>query len=287
MAASPQQQVWSTPELLESVLLPLDPRTLLVSAQRVCRTWTSLIRESSAIQKALFFTPVEGVSTEKAHNPLLAAAFPSLFHTINTDSEDEEEFSFEGLDIVQHPEKRAVYFRPEASWRNMLVQQPPTHKLAVWKSSFSWWNTYIYFEIPGDSSKTQNGLRMETFFEALFLDDEVMFDIANRKEIIWWGRAPGLEKQIRRLEKLGGFKLDADIVVFTSSSGQCYEDEDEDENENAEPKPARKPNLGEQLTAQIRETYRELGLTPKCTEEGWRSAIREFDFEVGQDGEIS
>lgn len=45
-------------ELLEAVLLELDMRTLLVSAQRVSKHWHAVIKHSPRIQQALFYTPV-------------------------------------------------------------------------------------------------------------------------------------------------------------------------------------------------------------------------------------
>ncbi|KAJ5995143.1 hypothetical protein N7481_002120 [Penicillium waksmanii] len=66
----PQVKVLTTPELLEIILLHLDIRTLLVSAQRVCQTWKVLIQTSPAIQQALFFrsaTPNPNSKKAKLH----------------------------------------------------------------------------------------------------------------------------------------------------------------------------------------------------------------------------
>lgn len=40
------------------ILLETDMRTLLTSAQRVCRRWRKLIRQSRGLQATLFLTPV-------------------------------------------------------------------------------------------------------------------------------------------------------------------------------------------------------------------------------------
>lgn len=50
-------EVLGTTELLEAILLSLDQRTLLVSAQRVNHTWHTLIQISTTLQQALFFRP--------------------------------------------------------------------------------------------------------------------------------------------------------------------------------------------------------------------------------------
>lgn len=65
MQEQAQAKVFTTPELLEIILLHLDPRTLLVSAQRVCQTWTAQIQSSPAIQEALFFRPARKFKQQK------------------------------------------------------------------------------------------------------------------------------------------------------------------------------------------------------------------------------
>lgn len=45
------------PELLELILLHVDLRTILTSAQRVSRAWHALVTTSTALQRALFFAP--------------------------------------------------------------------------------------------------------------------------------------------------------------------------------------------------------------------------------------
>lgn len=53
----PQAKVLTTPELVEIILIHLDTRTLLVSAQHVCQAWGVLIQSSPALQQALFLQP--------------------------------------------------------------------------------------------------------------------------------------------------------------------------------------------------------------------------------------
>ena len=50
-------QVLTTAELLESVLLHVRPRTLLLS-QRVCKDWQLAITRSKPLQRALFLQPI-------------------------------------------------------------------------------------------------------------------------------------------------------------------------------------------------------------------------------------
>lgn len=108
-------KVLATPEILEMVLLRTDMRTLLVSAQRVCRDWCDSITQSPFIQKALFFTPIkdcEWGAEEKILNPLLAERFPSIFP-------------------AKDPSAMAALVRADASWSKMLAEQPPISALGL------------------------------------------------------------------------------------------------------------------------------------------------------------
>jgi hypothetical protein len=116
----------ATPEILEMILIQVDIRTLLTSAQRVCHSWFDVISKSPLIQKGLFFTPVndsEWVLGEKILNPLLIEAFPSIFPT-------KDRLYSSRLDVCDLPMTQDAltmdqFIRKDASWRKMLVQQPP------------------------------------------------------------------------------------------------------------------------------------------------------------------
>lgn len=135
-------------ELWESIFLHVDLRTLLTSATRVCHVWTTLIQNSTALQQMLFFAPNTRLqSDEKFHNSLLVDSFPSIFSK-HEKEEDDFQFTIESWDFVKHPEKQLAYLRPEASWRRMLVQQPPIYKFGVWKEQFATIPVAIYYEMP-------------------------------------------------------------------------------------------------------------------------------------------
>lgn len=193
---SPQTQSLFTAEILEQILLRLDTRTLLIAAQRTCRFWTSLIRKSPSIQKALFFVP-NGHNT-KGYNPVLAEKFPTFFpqHFPQEELESEETieeqvrrfyreakkdtsffnfrsilsstfpslyvqedstnarpvaeakprkkifFTYSTFDMIQNPERLEAYTRKEASWRHMLIQQPPIKEFAFFTTSTSLGGTH-------------------------------------------------------------------------------------------------------------------------------------------------
>ena len=101
--------IW-IPELLEQILLNLDMPTLLKS-QCVCHFWQNVITGSRAIQQDLFLRPIElrpGMQLEPRFNPLL--------HEMKNRTT---------------PVHKQAFLREEASWRRMLIRQPPTFKLGV------------------------------------------------------------------------------------------------------------------------------------------------------------
>lgn len=142
------------------ILLNLDMRTLLC-IQRTCRSWLSVIRDSPAIQKALYFTPIENTpADEKVQNPLLVEAFPALFKLTDPDNPEDDytydEPALATFDMMKNPSKLAAYLlRSEASWRRMLVQQPPVRNSAFCTYATGGWGIGRgLFEIPvGDPHK--------------------------------------------------------------------------------------------------------------------------------------
>ncbi|RLM00177.1 hypothetical protein CFD26_107692 [Aspergillus turcosus] len=123
MYYSASHRLFGVPELLEEILLQVHLPTLLTSAQRVCRMWHRLIQDSSALQKALFFKPSEKRvdSEERRINPFVQSnLWRGLFRKkVNKRSR------------VHLRRKREVYLRREASWRRMLLQQPPSNNIAI------------------------------------------------------------------------------------------------------------------------------------------------------------
>ncbi|PYH43016.1 uncharacterized protein BP01DRAFT_122553 [Aspergillus saccharolyticus JOP 1030-1] len=141
--SNPAQHVLNTPELLELILTQLDLRTLLTSAQRTCRTWHTLIRTSLPLQEALFFHPIKSGHNAPSHdstttptiNPLLQWAFPQFLSQPPSDYYPSSLNPFDDLTSLAHRAKHPAYLRPEASWRRMLVQQPPARSVGVLTAS--------------------------------------------------------------------------------------------------------------------------------------------------------
>ncbi|KAK8033846.1 F-box domain protein [Apiospora marii] len=177
MTSNSQSEVLGTTELLQNILLHLDLKTLLISAQLVERRWRNLISDSAVLQQALFFRGVpeppryekttgahepggdasnDGQISELGHaviNPLLREKFAPFFHDARRDAKATADMGgsarrlsllrgrrqsqtcmilskhFPALPLAVSEAARAAFLRPEASWRRMLVTQPPARRL--------------------------------------------------------------------------------------------------------------------------------------------------------------
>lgn len=119
----------STVELLELILLEVDDlRSILTAVNRVCRLWNHTIRDSPHLQKLLFLRPDTSLAkTEKSRtqtrmNSLLLSRFGGVMTSTPAG----------GVQSVSFP----IQDEPQgvrASWRRMLMQQPPARKLGIWK----------------------------------------------------------------------------------------------------------------------------------------------------------
>ncbi|RAK77431.1 uncharacterized protein BO72DRAFT_105645 [Aspergillus fijiensis CBS 313.89] len=131
--------IFLVPEIVEAILLRLDMHTLLISA-RVCATWNALIKSSRRIQQALFYVPID-TDTRKSRrktrkNPLVMDKiwFEFIFVGLNS---RRRHGAWHCPSIASEKRERA-YLRPEASWRRMLLQQPPTSIVRFWNPECLW-----------------------------------------------------------------------------------------------------------------------------------------------------
>ncbi|OBT93007.1 hypothetical protein VE01_08635 [Pseudogymnoascus verrucosus] len=141
--------VLSIPELLQNILTHLSVPDLLLTAPLVSRTWQHAILSSPLLQQQLFLAPAPA-TTPRTVNPLLAAKFPALFDNphfgkrYDMPSSTQRAYApfrymmnrYMRRYVVKMEEvwemecfagegAREVYFYPGASWRKMLVVQPP------------------------------------------------------------------------------------------------------------------------------------------------------------------
>ncbi|KAL2868134.1 uncharacterized protein BJX67DRAFT_62108 [Aspergillus lucknowensis] len=122
--------IFCNPKILEAILLHLDMLTLLTSAQQVCRRWRDLIQKSDDLQIALFLKPSKEKVTGKVtcqRNPLIETIiWPEYFRKRLNSSLHRRNWNYEDLNLpTLDPSREAAFLRPEASWRRMLISQPP------------------------------------------------------------------------------------------------------------------------------------------------------------------
>ena len=137
---SASDQVLALPELLESILLYLPMVDLLLNAQRVARCWEDTIRNSTKLQQALFFSPLNHETKSlsfrvwRSHNADLEV------RQSDTEADATADW-FQHAEIAVNPMfphlgrlSRAVwassriepkYTHKKATWRRMLITQPP------------------------------------------------------------------------------------------------------------------------------------------------------------------
>ncbi|KAK8155192.1 hypothetical protein BKA80DRAFT_313232 [Phyllosticta citrichinensis] len=152
--SSAAHQVLSTIELLEQVLLQL-PFQSLISAHQVCHIWNATIRHSTTLQRELFLAPVpcrrgkhQNASLKDVPlnhgdlkksprivkpqlNKLLAKKF--RLGILNDPEEDYDGgympmVSYGGDTILRGDR---AHDPKEASWRKMLITQPPARRVEI------------------------------------------------------------------------------------------------------------------------------------------------------------
>lgn len=165
---SAHERVLSQPELLENVLARLTMRDLLL-AQRVCCLFRDIIISSPLLQACLYFKGDAQSDTpykEFVYNPLLSEDFFGFFRSHFTPYDIipvriEPGAGWEDLDRVRESgqgksngchtflnmpwtkeePKRAAFVRSQASWRRMLIAQPPIARLEIlcvsWRGAYS------------------------------------------------------------------------------------------------------------------------------------------------------
>ncbi|KAI9712315.1 MAG: hypothetical protein M1820_001528 [Bogoriella megaspora] len=156
---SARDQVIVIPELLERILLQLPLRKILV-VQRVCKLWLSVVTESYELQTALFLKPLRGhdsISETSTTSWIFGSTVEQdgMPHPFRLDMPPVRvnPMIFEKLPLHWNPlwdlrvgesnADRKDYFMadvfnefiqsdPKASWRKMLLTQPPYACASIW-----------------------------------------------------------------------------------------------------------------------------------------------------------
>ena len=147
----------STPELVQEMLLQLDLRTLLTSAQLVCRQWLAIIATSPTLQQALHLKPSRpSREGDPAPNPLLVEAFPFWYDDAGDGKIGDR--LFKTLPLAK---RRRVFMRKDVSWRRMLVAQPPVTRLGLATKYHGMDDKHAVFEVR----EFPDGLRMGELYD--------------------------------------------------------------------------------------------------------------------------
>lgn len=166
------QRVLGTTELLEGIICSLDMRTIIVSAQAVNHRWKDLITESPAIQQHLYLLPAPnggGGPENPDLNPLLAKSFPLWF--VSAARHD-----YKGLRGTPLVTRSDDFMRRDATWRGMLVSQPPVRKLAIYSKVFGMNHAFEVREYA-------EGLRMGEFYDHAQLE---LFKGSSAYFVVYW-----------------------------------------------------------------------------------------------------
>lgn len=111
------------------ILLKLPIKDILLNANRVCRHWKTIIKNSPRLQQALFFSPLQSNTAEILRREYEQTSF-------RRNQRPHAPFVVENPFYVvlmnrsgpwRHTSKkrREIYGRKDASWRRMLLCQPP------------------------------------------------------------------------------------------------------------------------------------------------------------------
>ncbi|ROV95392.1 hypothetical protein VMCG_08466 [Cytospora schulzeri] len=172
----------AAPELLCRILLFLDPQDLLVNAPRVCKYWKDAIERDPELQRALFFRPWQPKSCDsRPTGPSNAAAaddddmlnpfFTDFLSPVPESISRKDKINSSGFkgkaDLCSLLDGRAdpdSWRRPEASWRRMLVQQPPRDLVVLQKRTCG----QPYDELRFYTAKQFRGVLMADLYHLLW-----------------------------------------------------------------------------------------------------------------------
>jgi hypothetical protein len=104
--------VFAIPELHDAIFLHVPPQDLLLSAQRVCKHWQTIITTSPLLQRTLFFLPGPRRNRHRDDTSLSPQLRSRMINP------------FSKVISLAHPSSPPFAY-PRASWRKMLVTETP------------------------------------------------------------------------------------------------------------------------------------------------------------------
>jgi len=131
---SAAQAVLKTPELLELVLAHLDQEELL-RAQRVCRRWKDMISSSLPLRRMLYLAPTLKIDERiPVDNAWLKSKFPELGIFLLQGNPKWRPKFVKALAPADFERLGTEFFAQDASWRDMLLTQPPVKEIVVYSN---------------------------------------------------------------------------------------------------------------------------------------------------------
>ncbi|KAI1469373.1 uncharacterized protein F4812DRAFT_457911 [Daldinia caldariorum] len=134
---SARDRVFSTTELLEMAISLVNNRDILVNVQRVSKRWRDVIHASPTIRKSLFLLPSPTLLAP--HQPYtltcLTSIIPAFLSTHSFEGGSQRYITRDGRFMMDDifgnfsSEFKRKWFVENASWRRMLVSQPPIKKI--------------------------------------------------------------------------------------------------------------------------------------------------------------
>ncbi|KAI1762405.1 hypothetical protein GGR53DRAFT_422522 [Hypoxylon sp. FL1150] len=180
-----QEQVFGTTELLEMIVAHLSASDLLLNVQLVSQNWNATVTHSPTIQKFLFrrASPKPLTDARYEKNLLVALTLPEFFSTSyfigNPDSKNPSPIDI--ADFQRMILGNEAWLRPDASWRDMHVAQPPITTLR-WHVLREDERDYR-LRLPGIAVefKFPRGLRVEEYYDLL-----LGTTCQERSHYVWW-----------------------------------------------------------------------------------------------------
>lgn len=131
-------QTFNIYELTETILLHLPRPQDIILAQRVCRSWNSIIQTSPALQEACWYTykyPYRHTpKNQKFEEPTQKWTLNPAFNSLGICTEDIPGFPKNRPFWLSGPGgfslQRRVYDKP-GSWTGMLATRPPTREVMI------------------------------------------------------------------------------------------------------------------------------------------------------------
>ncbi|KAI0121130.1 hypothetical protein BJ170DRAFT_146273 [Xylariales sp. AK1849] len=164
---SPIQHVLDTSELLQEIILHLDIRTVLTSAQLVSHRWHALVSESPRIQRHVFLRSDHVSRRDRVRNPLLAQTFPHWFPPPFVKpwphwGKEQQALRRPVFDEMALATRIDAFMQQKnVSWRRLLISQPPVTQLCVCTTFKKHGVTKMNWKIR----EFPDGLRMGNYYD--------------------------------------------------------------------------------------------------------------------------